>query len=65
MTGEVVELDAQRPHFSISCECGAHVVPELYLERVAANDPMVLPLPDCLQRAILRGWLRMMAERAA
>lgn len=59
MSARIVDLDANRPHYSIACDCGVHVVPELYLERLADGSD-VEPLPDCLLRSIVAGWLDMM-----
>lgn len=58
MSADVVELDAYRPHATVSCDAGhVHVLPLAYLRDVAGGARAVAPLPPCVARRILTEWL--------
>lgn len=58
----VIDLDAHRVHYNVACSCGIHVVPKVWILQLAKGAPDIVPLPDCLLRAILDSWIGLMEE---
>lgn len=56
--GEVVDLDAQRPHFVVHLPDGkTHVMPVELVRKVGSGELPLEALGDDVVRRILREWL--------
>lgn len=63
--GDVVEMDAMRPHLTIQTPEAVHVVPLALLSEVAAGKQPFCRLPESVWRALLGDMVLILTEEAS